>query len=324
MGRKCCFLWWPRGAFPTAENTSERRRAAVGVIRRSAVGRPSEKYVRAPSGRHRAAVGAPSDRRRSEDARRLGNEGINSLVPRPSPSSAPRALRIIIKCGGGKTAASVFPPPHLIITRNAHGAEEGERPGNEARYQYMTDGAPTADRRIFRRPECPSRRRPDGAPTYFSDGAPMYFSDGGPTAARRRSDVFSTVGNALLSHHSFHSQRATLHALRSRCTARVYSAGDDSKRVTRVSQFTTVKQVRERKIERLGKRQALYTRLYFPRGFWSRKWPNCAAICGVQDTAHFRRRASSSLGLFTGLCGVVAFRFPSLSIQRSLFLASSL
>ena len=31
-------------------------------------------------------------------------------------------------CWGGKTeaSASVFPPPHLIITRNAHGAEEGE------------------------------------------------------------------------------------------------------------------------------------------------------------------------------------------------------
>ena len=63
----------------------------------------------------------------------------HSLVPRPSPSStssAPCALRVIIKCGGGKTeaSASVFPPPHLIITRNAHGAEEGEgaRPGNEA------------------------------------------------------------------------------------------------------------------------------------------------------------------------------------------------
>ena len=26
-----------------------------------------------------------------------------SLVPRPSPSSAPCALRVIIKCGGGKT-----------------------------------------------------------------------------------------------------------------------------------------------------------------------------------------------------------------------------
>ena len=31
-------------------------------------------------------------------------------------------------------SASVFPPPHLIITRNAHGAEArgGRRPGNEA------------------------------------------------------------------------------------------------------------------------------------------------------------------------------------------------
>ena len=59
-----------------------------------------------------------------------------------------------------------------------------------------------------------------------------------------------------------------------------------------------LKQERERNIERLGKRQALYTRLYFPRGFWSRKWPSFAAICGVWDTAYFRRCASSSLGLF--------------------------
>ena len=59
-----------------------------------------------------------------------------------------------------------------------------------------------------------------------------------------------------------------------------------------------LKQERERKIERLGKRQALYTRLYFPRGFRSRKWPSYAAICGVRDTAHFRRCASSSLGIF--------------------------
>ena len=29
-----------------------------------------------------------------------------SLVPRPSPSSAPCALGVIIKCGGGKTRAS--------------------------------------------------------------------------------------------------------------------------------------------------------------------------------------------------------------------------
>ena len=59
-----------------------------------------------------------------------------------------------------------------------------------------------------------------------------------------------------------------------------------------------LKQERERKIERLGKRQALYTRLYFPRGFRSRKWPSCAAICGVRNTAYFRRCATSSLGLF--------------------------
>ena len=59
-----------------------------------------------------------------------------------------------------------------------------------------------------------------------------------------------------------------------------------------------LKQERERKIERLGKRQALYTRLYFPRGIRSRKWPSYAAICRVRDTAYFRRCASSSLGLF--------------------------
>ena len=59
-----------------------------------------------------------------------------------------------------------------------------------------------------------------------------------------------------------------------------------------------LKQERERKIERLGKWQALYMRLYFPRGIRSRKWPSYAAICGVRDTAYFRRCASSSLGLF--------------------------
>ena len=60
VGRKCCFLWWPRRAFPTAENTSGRRRSAFGAPsgrRRAAVGQPS--------GRRRAAVGPPSDRRRS-------------------------------------------------------------------------------------------------------------------------------------------------------------------------------------------------------------------------------------------------------------------
>ena len=46
--------------------------------------------------------------------------------------------------------------------------------------------------------------------------------------------------------------------------------------------------------------QALYARLYFPRGIRSRKWPSYAAICGVRDTAYFRRCASSSLGLFYG------------------------
>ena len=111
----------------------------------------------------------------------------------------------------------------------------------------------------------------------------------------------------------FHSQRATLHALRSRCTARVYSAGDDSKRVTRVSQFTTVKQVRERKIEKKS-----HVASGVENGQVARPFAECGTL------SYFRRCASSSLGLFTGLCGVVACRFPSLSIPRSLFLASSL
>ena len=46
------------------------------------------------------------------------------------------------------------------------------------------------------------------------------------------------------------------------------------------------------------------------------------AECGT--LSYFFRCASSSLGMFAGLCGVVACRFPSLSIPRSLFLASSL
>ena len=48
------------------------------------------------------------------------------------------------------------------------------------------------------------------------------------------------------------------------------------------------------------------------------------AECGT--LSYFRRCASSSLrlGLFTGLSGVVACRFPSLSIPRSLFFVSSL
>ena len=32
-----------------------------------------------------------------------------------------------------RPSASVFPPPHLIITRNAHGAEEGEGLGTRLR-----------------------------------------------------------------------------------------------------------------------------------------------------------------------------------------------
>ena len=42
----------------------------------------------------------------AEEAEGLGTRlHHNSLVPRPSASSAPCALRVIIKCGGGKTEA---------------------------------------------------------------------------------------------------------------------------------------------------------------------------------------------------------------------------
>ena len=41
-----------------------------------------------------------------------------------------------------------------------------------------------------------------------------------------------------------------------RVIQRAYGAGDNSKRVTRGSQFTTMEQERKRGIERLGKRQA--------------------------------------------------------------------
>ena len=98
--------------------------------------------------------------------------------------------------------------------------------------------------------------------------------------------TYSQVGRKCC----FHSQRTTLHAPRSRYTV---GAGDDSKRVTRVSQFTTVEQERERKIERLGKRQALYTRLYFPRGFRSR---NYGGPLGPFQFAHYRCRPVTRTG----------------------------
>ena len=42
----------------------------------------------------------------AEEAEGLGTRlAVASLVPRPSASSAPCALRVIIKCGGGKTEA---------------------------------------------------------------------------------------------------------------------------------------------------------------------------------------------------------------------------
>ena len=104
--------------------------------------------------------------------------------------------------------------------------------------------------------------------------------------------TYSQVGRKCCFHN--HNQRATLPAQRSRRTACVYTALAMTVNELHVFLSSQLKQERERKIERLGKRQALYTRLYCPRGFRSRKWPSCAAISGVRDTAYFRRCASSS------------------------------
>ena len=39
-----------------------------------------------------------------------------------------------------RPSASVFPPPHLIITRNAHGAEEGEGLGTRLLSKAIATG----------------------------------------------------------------------------------------------------------------------------------------------------------------------------------------
>ena len=53
--------------------------------------------------------------------------------------------------------------------------------------------------------------------------------------------TYSQVGRRCC----FHSQSATLGAARSRCNVRVFGAGDNSKIITRGSQFTTKKQEKE-------------------------------------------------------------------------------
>ena len=69
--RVCRFLWWPRRAFPTGENTSVRRRSAGKYVtppserRRSAVSPPSVRRLAVGPDRRRSAVGSPSDRRRT-------------------------------------------------------------------------------------------------------------------------------------------------------------------------------------------------------------------------------------------------------------------
>ena len=102
-------------------------------------------------------------------------------------------------------------------------------------HRRRPDGGPTADRRRSDGAPTALRRRSDGAPTADRrrpDGAPTALrrsSDGGPTAARLRSDCAPTADRRIFRRrecpsrppYSFHNQRATLHALRSRCTSRV-------------------------------------------------------------------------------------------------------
>ena len=51
-----------------------------------------------------------------------------------------------------------------------------------------------------------------------------------------------------------------LGAARSRCNVRVYGAGDNSKRITRGSQFSTMKQEKDRKARKAASDDAAYAR----------------------------------------------------------------
>ena len=89
------------------------------------------------------------------------------------------------------------------------------------------------------------------------------------------------------------------------------------KKKSQPTSLMATNQKKQRKCRLIAKLYT-YTRLGFPRGVRSWKWPSCAVIFGGRDTVLLRSFASSSLDLFAGRCGVVACRFRSLSISPSL------
>ena len=125
--------------------------------------------------------------------------------------------------------------------------------------------------------------------------------------------IYSQVGRRCC----FHSQSATLGAARSRCNVRVYGAGDNSKRVTSGSQFTTMKQNVGSKGSESGKPRrrilAVKRPIYATQGA-------AAKVCSIPHSANGRAtwpflllRPRRKYKRVYSAC-----RFPSLSILRSL------
>ena len=102
-----------------------------------------------------------------------------------------------------------------------------------------------------------------------------------------------------------------------RCAACVVRRCKKSHNCVRATSLMATNQKKQGKCRLIAKLYT-YTRLGFPRGVRSWKWPSCAVICRGRDTVLLRSFASSSLDLFAGRCGVVACRFRSLSISPSL------
>ena len=120
--------------------------------------------------------------------------------------------------------------------------------------------------------------------------------------------------------------RGVKRALRSTFRACVVRRCKKSHNCVQATSLLATNQKNQRKC-RLIPKLYTYTRLGFPRGVRSWKWPSCAVIRGGgggggggggRDTVLLRSFASSSLDLFAGRCGVVACRFRSLSISPSL------
>ena len=131
--------------------------------------------------------------------------------------------------------------------------------------------------------------------------------------------TYSQVGRK----NCFYSQRAKLHAPRSRA----HSAGDNMLTVNQLHVFLSSQPWNKKENVRSngsenGKRCTLACTSHVASGVENGQAAPLFAESGTPSD--FRRCASSSLGLLTGLSGVVACRFPSLSIPRSLFRARSL